>query len=106
MSEHNVDGGRGVVGILDDAKDESHIRSLAFPEEGFDVRVYLNNLLREFMLEALDRADGVKLKAAELVRMDPGTFKRYLKLAQRPRNMYPLMEKRPSRRSTVGKARR
>jgi two-component system response regulator PilR (NtrC family) len=49
-----------------------------FPEEGFDVEAYVENLQKGFLEEALRRTDGVQVKAAELLRMSYRSFRHYM----------------------------
>jgi two-component system, NtrC family, response regulator PilR len=55
------------------------IRTLAtFPDEGFDLEAYVENLQKSFLEEALRRTDGVQVKAAELLRMSYRSFRHYM----------------------------
>src|SRR5262247_453163 len=49
-----------------------------FPEEGFDLEAYVENLQKGFLEEALRRSDGVQVKAAELLRMSYRSFRHYM----------------------------
>src|SRR5215510_4408786 len=49
-----------------------------FPEEGFDLEAYVENLQKRFLEEALRRTDGVQVKAAELLRMTYRSFRHYM----------------------------
>jgi two-component system, NtrC family, response regulator PilR len=49
-----------------------------FPEEGFDLEAYVENLQKRFLEEALRRTDGVQVKAAELLRMSYRSFRHYM----------------------------
>jgi two-component system, NtrC family, response regulator PilR len=49
-----------------------------FPEEGFDLEAYVENLQKGFLEEALRRTDGVQVKAAELLRMSYRSFRHYM----------------------------
>jgi two-component system response regulator PilR (NtrC family) len=55
------------------------MRTLAtFPDEGFDLEAYVENLQKNFLEEALRRTDGVQVKAAELLRMSYRSFRHYM----------------------------
>src|SRR5437773_8876060 len=57
----------------------SRMRSNAnFPEEGFDLELYVENLQKSFLEEALRRTNGVQLKAAELLRMSYRSFRHHM----------------------------
>ena len=57
----------------------SRMRSNAnFPEEGFDLELYVENLQKSFLEEALRRTNGVQVKAAELLRMSYRSFRHYM----------------------------
>jgi two-component system response regulator PilR (NtrC family) len=57
----------------------ARIRTLAtFPDEGFDLEAYVENLQKSFLEEALRRTDGVQVKAAELLRMSYRSFRHYM----------------------------
>ena len=57
----------------------SRMRSNAnFPEEGFDLELYVENLQKSFLEEALRRSNGVQVKAAELLRMSYRSFRHYM----------------------------
>jgi two-component system response regulator PilR (NtrC family) len=49
-----------------------------FPDEGFDLESYVENLQKSFLEEALRRTDGVQVKAAELLRMSYRSFRHYM----------------------------
>jgi two-component system, NtrC family, response regulator PilR len=49
-----------------------------FPDEGFDVEMYVENLQKSFLEEALRRTNGVQVKAAELLRMSYRSFRHYM----------------------------
>jgi len=49
-----------------------------FPEEGFDLEAYVENLQKGFLEEALRRSDGIQVKAAELLRMTYRSFRHYM----------------------------
>jgi two-component system response regulator PilR (NtrC family) len=50
-----------------------------FPAEGFDLERHVQDLEREYLAEALRRADGVKMRAAELLGMSFRSFRYYAK---------------------------
>jgi two-component system response regulator PilR (NtrC family) len=51
----------------------------SFPSEGFHLEQHVRNLEREYIAEALRRADGVKMRAAELLGMSFRSFRYYAK---------------------------
>ena len=51
----------------------------AFPDEGFDLEQHVQHIEREYIAEALRRAGGVKVKAAELLGMSFRSFRYYTK---------------------------
>ncbi len=51
----------------------------SFPAEGFDLERHVQDLEREYLAEALRRADGVKMRAAELLGMSFRSFRYYAK---------------------------
>ena len=57
----------------------SRMRSNAtFPDEGFDLELYVENLQKNFLEEALRRTNGIQVKAAELLRMSYRSFRHYM----------------------------
>ena len=50
-----------------------------FPEGGFDMEIYVESLQKSFLEEALRRANGVQVKAAELLRMSYRSFRHLVK---------------------------
>ena len=50
-----------------------------FPAEGFDLERHVQDIEREYLAEALRRADGVKMRAAELLGMSFRSFRYYAK---------------------------
>jgi two-component system response regulator PilR (NtrC family) len=50
-----------------------------FPENGFDLEQHVQHIEREYIAEALRRAGGVKVKAAELLGMSFRSFRYYMK---------------------------
>jgi len=53
--------------------------SSGFPEAGFDLEQHVQHIEREYIAEALRRAGGVKVKAAELLGMSFRSFRYYTK---------------------------
>jgi len=51
----------------------------SFPEGGFDLEQHVQHIEREYIAEALRRAGGVKVKAAELLGMSFRSFRYYMK---------------------------
>jgi two-component system response regulator PilR (NtrC family) len=49
-----------------------------FPQDGFDLELYIGNLQKGFLEEALRRTDGVQVKAAELLHMTYRSFRHYM----------------------------
>ena len=54
-------------------------RRTAFPDGGFDLEQHVQHIEREYIAEALRRAGGVKVKAAELLGMSFRSFRYYTK---------------------------
>ena len=54
-------------------------RGEAIPEAGFDLERHVQGIEREYLAEALRRAGGVKVKAAELLGMSFRSFRYYMK---------------------------
>jgi two-component system response regulator PilR (NtrC family) len=50
-----------------------------FPDTGFDLERHVQDIEREYIAEALRRAGGVKVKAAELLGMSFRSFRYYTK---------------------------
>jgi len=50
-----------------------------FPDAGFDLERHVQDIEREYIAEALRRAGGVKVKAAELLGMSFRSFRYYTK---------------------------
>ena len=50
-----------------------------FPDEGFDLERHVQDIEREYLAEALRRADGVKMRAADLLGMSFRSFRYYAK---------------------------
>jgi two-component system response regulator PilR (NtrC family) len=50
-----------------------------FPQEGFDLEQHVRHIEKEYIAEALRRAGGVKVKAAELLGMSFRSFRYYTK---------------------------
>jgi two-component system response regulator PilR (NtrC family) len=51
----------------------------AFPSHGFDLEQHVQHIEREYIAEALRRAGGVKVKAADLLGMSFRSFRYYMK---------------------------
>jgi len=49
-----------------------------FPDEGFDLELYVENLQKNYLEDALRRTNGVQVKAAELLRMSYRSFRHYM----------------------------
>jgi two-component system response regulator PilR (NtrC family) len=49
------------------------------PEAGFDLEEHVKNIEREYIAQALQRADGVQVRAAELLGMSFRSFRYYVK---------------------------
>ncbi|PYS54803.1 MAG: Fis family transcriptional regulator [Acidobacteria bacterium] len=49
-----------------------------FPDQGFDLETFVEDLQKGFLEEALRRTDGVQVKAAELLRMSYRSFRHYM----------------------------
>ncbi|HYR44002.1 MAG TPA: sigma-54 dependent transcriptional regulator [Terriglobia bacterium] len=49
-----------------------------FPDEGFDLEIYVEGLQKGFLEEALRRTNGVQVKAAELLHMSYRSFRHYM----------------------------
>jgi two-component system response regulator PilR (NtrC family) len=65
--------------LPDNVSASSRPRTLdAIPEEGLDLEGYVASLQRRYLEEALDRTDGVQVKAAELLRMSYRSFRHYM----------------------------
>jgi two-component system response regulator PilR (NtrC family) len=57
----------------------SRMRSMTnFPDDGFDLEMYVEGLQKGFLEEALRRTNGVQVKAAELLRMSYRSFRHYM----------------------------
>jgi two-component system response regulator PilR (NtrC family) len=50
-----------------------------FPDAGFDLEQHVQHIEREYIAEALRRAGGVKVKAADLLGMSFRSFRYYMK---------------------------
>jgi two-component system response regulator PilR (NtrC family) len=51
----------------------------SLPEAGFDLEQHVQHIEREYIAEALRRAGGVKVKAADLLGMSFRSFRYYMK---------------------------
>ena len=84
FTESHIDADSGEVvattDILAAAQSESHVQSQIFPETGFDVDLYLDNLRRAFIEEALRRSGGVQTKAAALLRLSYRSFRHHCEM--------------------------
>ena len=49
-----------------------------FPDQGFDLETFVEDLQKGFLEEALRRTNGVQVKAAELLRMSYRSFRHYM----------------------------
>lgn len=49
-----------------------------FPDQGFDLESFVEDLQKGFLEEALRRTNGVQVKAAELLRMSYRSFRHYM----------------------------
>src|SRR5205809_4799359 len=49
-----------------------------FPDQGFDLGSFVDDLVKGFLEEALRRTNGVQVKAAELLRMSYRSFRHYM----------------------------
>jgi two-component system response regulator PilR (NtrC family) len=64
---------------LPDLSSNSKMKPMTnFPDEGFDMEIYVEGLQKSFLEEALRRANGVQVKAAELLRMSYRSFRHYM----------------------------
>ena len=70
----------------------------SFPDNGFDLEQHVKHIEREYIAEALRRAGGVKVKAAELLGMSFRSFRYYMK-KYRPEVGGSLLAARSSRRA-------
>jgi len=52
---------------------------LGLPAEGFDLEAHVQQIERDYLAEALRRAGGVQVKAAELLGMSFRSFRYYVK---------------------------
>jgi two-component system response regulator PilR (NtrC family) len=52
---------------------------LGLPAEGFDLEAHVQQIERDYLAEALKRAGGVQVKAAELLGMSFRSFRYYVK---------------------------
>jgi two-component system response regulator PilR (NtrC family) len=65
--------------IPDSMTTNAKMRPMAnFPDEGFDLEIYVEGLQKGFLEEALRRTNGVQVKAAELLRMSYRSFRHYM----------------------------
>ena len=54
-------------------------RPVELPEAGFDLEAHVKEIERGYLAEALQRAGGVQVKAAELLGMSFRSFRYYVK---------------------------
>ena len=66
-------------GAAADAPPARPRRPSSFPDNGFDLEQHVQHIEREYIAEALRRAGGVKVKAAELLGMSFRSFRYYMK---------------------------
>jgi two-component system response regulator PilR (NtrC family) len=52
---------------------------VALPDEGFDLEAHVKEIERGYIAQALQRAGGVQVKAAELLGMSFRSFRYYVK---------------------------
>ena len=52
---------------------------LTLPEEGMSLEIYLDEIRKQLMAEALERTQGVQTQAAELLGMSFRSFRYYAK---------------------------
>ena len=50
-----------------------------FPDDGFDLERHVRDIEREYIAEALRRANGVKVRAADLLGMSFRSLRYYMK---------------------------
>jgi two-component system response regulator PilR (NtrC family) len=63
-----------VRGVLSAAK-----TPVVLPEAGFDLELHVRNLERDYIAQALRKAGGVQVKAADLLGMSFRSFRYYAK---------------------------
>jgi two-component system response regulator PilR (NtrC family) len=61
------------------ARTTGHQTSVELPENGFDLEAHVQKIERGYLAEALQRAGGVQVKAAELLGMSFRSFRYYVK---------------------------
>jgi len=61
------------------ARAAGHQAPVELPEAGFDLEAHVQKIERGYLAEALQRADGVQVKAAELLGMSFRSFRYYVK---------------------------
>ena len=67
------------AGIRGDAVRQAAAPTDALPNTGFDLEAHVQGIERGYIAEALKRADGVQVKAAELLGMSFRSFRYYVK---------------------------
>jgi two-component system, NtrC family, response regulator PilR len=68
-----------LAGAAKEAEPQPTAAPDAFPDAGFDLERHVQDIEREYIAEALRRAGGVKVKAAELLGMSFRSFRYYTK---------------------------
>jgi two-component system response regulator PilR (NtrC family) len=58
---------------------QSSALAVSLPDDGFDLEAHVRNLEREYIAEALRRANGVQVRAAEILGMSFRSFRYYAK---------------------------
>jgi two-component system response regulator PilR (NtrC family) len=53
--------------------------AVVLPEQGFDLERHVRNLERDYIAQALKKANGVQVKAADLLGMSFRSFRYYAK---------------------------
>jgi len=71
--------GDGVRGPAATPAAAGHANELGLPAEGFDLEAHVEQIERGYLAEALKRAGGVQVKAAELLGMSFRSFRYYAK---------------------------
>jgi two-component system response regulator PilR (NtrC family) len=69
-----ADSGRTSIGVVSQQPLESSL-----PPSGFDLEAHVQEIERGYLAEALKRAGGVQVKAAELLGMSFRSFRYYVK---------------------------
>ena len=74
-----IRGGEGLRPAPSAAATPMVTSELGLPSEGFDLEAHVQQIERGYLAEALKRADGVQVKAAELLGMSFRSFRYYVK---------------------------